>query len=117
MYAKQSRFLIFFLIFLTHCAKTESRVKTKYFYSDGENIRDSEGRIILLRGVNLSSAHKQRDKETGEFFPKWLTEYVFEEIASLGMNSIRFLVEWELTTVSDYLDKYTIMCIICVCIQ
>jgi endoglycosylceramidase len=58
-------------------------------HTDGGFLRDEAGRVVLLRGANVSGRSK-----TPPFLPfddpKW-----FDALAQWGMNAIRLLVTWE----------------------
>lgn len=68
---------------------------TPPFSAQSSKIVDGQGRDLLLRGVNLSNAHKWPDPKTGGYFPHWLRAEVFADIKAMGFNSVRFLVSWE----------------------
>ncbi len=76
------------------CAKESEKVST-FYRSDGRWIKDSTGRVLILRGMNVTGSNKWPDPETGKFFPSWLSPDDFKLIASWGYNSIRFLIIWE----------------------
>lgn len=59
-------------------------------WTDGEFIRDAQGRVLILRGVNLANASKG-----APFLPSWLTPDTFQDIAARGFNVVRFLIFWE----------------------
>ncbi|NOZ01282.1 MAG: cellulase family glycosylhydrolase [Deltaproteobacteria bacterium] len=75
-------------------------------WTDGEFIRDEHGRVLTLRGVNVSNASKG-----APFMPKWLGPESFQTIARAGFNVVRFLVFWEAVEPNegeydeDYLDR------------
>lgn len=56
---------------------------------EGGFIRDAEGRAVVLRGANVSNAHKR---------PPWFDFHGPEDFRRMrdewGMNSVRFLVSW-----------------------
>lgn len=90
------KFILFFsvMIVLTGCAKKKEEF-TSYYRSDGRWIKDSAGRVLILRGMNVTGSNKWPDPETGKFFPAWLSPDDFRQIASWGYNSVRFLIIWE----------------------
>jgi len=59
------------------------------FYVEGGAIRDPSGRTVIMRGVNLASAHKQKP---------YLSDFQPADYARLradwGLNALRFLVMW-----------------------
>jgi len=59
-------------------------------WTDGRFIRDAEGRVLVLRGVNLANASK-----SAPFLPSWLEPGTFADIARRGFNVVRFLIFWE----------------------
>ncbi len=66
-----------------------------FYRSDGRWLKDSAGRVLILRGMNVTGANKWPDPDTGKFFPSWLSPEDFRRIASWGYNSVRFLIIWE----------------------
>lgn len=76
------------------CAKKEEENPALY-HSDGRWLNDSSGRVLILRGMNVTGSNKWPDPETGKFFPAWLSPDDFKLIASWGYNSVRFLIIWE----------------------
>lgn len=79
---------------------------TGFVGTDGIHFRDESGRVLLLRGVNVSNGSK-----SAPFFPSWFKEEHFSMLASRGHNVVRFLVIWEAIEPEegvfdqDYLDK------------
>ena len=63
---------------------------TGFVGTDGVVFRDEEGRMLLLRGVNVSNASKGPP-----FFPQWFEPEHFQMLAERGTNVVRFLVIWE----------------------
>lgn len=59
------------------------------FYVDGGAIRDPSGRSVVMRGVNLAGAHKQKP---------YVSDFQPADYARIkndwGMNALRFLVSW-----------------------
>jgi len=78
-----------------NCAKKEGKGVQGFFYSDRQWIKDSTGRVVIPRGMNVTGSNKWPDPETGKFFPSWLSPDDFKLIASWGYNSVRFLIIWE----------------------
>src|SRR3990172_1763729 len=58
-------------------------------------LRDAQGRALLLRGINVSGASKWPDAVTGRFVPSWLGDDDWARIAGWGLDSVRFLLNWE----------------------
>lgn len=75
-------------------ACADAGVRGGRFETDGRWIRDAQGRVVLLRGINLSDEHK-RPSASGSFVPAWMGPDVFQEIASWGLNSLRLVISWE----------------------
>ncbi|MDD5222823.1 MAG: cellulase family glycosylhydrolase [bacterium] len=65
------------------------------FWTDGQWMRDAQGRVFISRGLNLSDDNKFPSPITGEFIPGWFHEDCFSEIASWGFNTVRFVLTWE----------------------
>ena len=61
---------------------------------DGARIADQAGRTVILRGVNVNGLgdYWQARPEIPSTIP--LTRADFDQIASLGLNSVRLLVHW-----------------------
>jgi endoglycosylceramidase len=59
------------------------------FYVEGGAIRDPSGRSVVMRGVNLAGAHKQKP---------YVSDFQPADYARIkndwGMNALRFLVSW-----------------------
>ncbi|HSO36656.1 MAG TPA: cellulase family glycosylhydrolase, partial [Labilithrix sp.] len=59
------------------------------YYVEGGAIHDPGGRTVIMRGVNLAGAHKQKP---------YVSEFQRADYARLrtdwGMNAIRYLVTW-----------------------
>ncbi len=68
----------------------------------GEHLRDAEGRALVMRGVNLASAHKHAPY-TDEF-----TFADYERLHAWGFRSLRFLITWAAIepTPGTYDDAY-----------
>ncbi len=66
---------------LIACGGVQPKVKNGF-------IREANGGILLLRGVNVSQAHKR-----APYFDD-TTDYSFVR-ETLGMNSVRFLLQWQ----------------------
>jgi endoglycosylceramidase len=63
---------------------------TGFVGSDGRYFRDEQGRLLLLRGINVSNGNKN-----APFFPAWMDKADFEAIGQRGLNVIRFVLQWE----------------------
>ncbi len=63
---------------------------TAFVGTDGAVFRDHEGRVLLLRGLNVSNKSK-----SAPFFPQWLTFQDVQRLRARGFNCVRFLVIWE----------------------
>ena len=71
------------------------RGDSSLFRTDGQWIRDTQGRVFISRGLNLSDDNKFPSPVTGEFIPDWFQADCFSEIASWGFNTVRFILTWE----------------------
>lgn len=63
---------------------------TAFVGTDGRWFRDDQGRVLLLRGANVSNQSKHPP-----FFPDWLVPADVQEMKRRGLNCVRFLVIWE----------------------
>lgn len=59
------------------------------FRTCGAHIRDPEGRVAILRGVNLAGAHKQAP------YTDVFTREDYARLHAWGFRTLRFLVMWE----------------------
>lgn len=57
--------------------------------AEGRWLRDGEGRVVFLRGINYSHLSKTPP------FTSWMRAEHFDRIASLGFNCVRLLLIWE----------------------
>lgn len=58
------------------------------FSVHGGFLRDSLGRIVVLRGVNLSTEHKKPP------YVGWHKAADFQKLSGWGFHSVRFLISW-----------------------
>lgn len=71
-------------------SSSEAPLLTKApFVVDDGFIKDEDGRVVILRGVNLSGKHKN-----APYFDFHTEADVAVVRDRLGMNSLRFLIEW-----------------------
>jgi len=70
------------------CATPPERVDPTWRVSEGF-IRDSRGRAVIMRGVNLSGAHKSKP-----YFGFHRAEDFLRVRQAWGLNSVRLLVSW-----------------------
>jgi len=79
---------------------------TGFVGADGKYFRDEQGRLLILRGVNVSNGNKG-----GPFFPKWFEQKHFDMLGGRGLNVVRFVLQWEAIEPEpgefdqEYLDK------------
>jgi endoglycosylceramidase len=67
--------------------------------TEGRWIKDQYGRILILRGANVTQGNK-----SPPFIAEWLTMEDFREIRDYGFNVVRFLIIWE--AVEPEKEKY-----------
>lgn len=81
------RLLLLALLALAACRP--QGIAPERFTVGGGHIRDGLGRALILRGMNVSQAHKA---------PPWFDFHQAEDFARMrtewGMNSVRLLLEW-----------------------
>ncbi len=65
-------------------------------WSDGTWLRDMQGRVIIVHGVNVSDAARYPPYQpfTTTSMPATETASVFDNIARAGFNGVRLIVEW-----------------------
>ena len=63
---------------------------TAFVGTDGRWFRDDQGRVLLLRGANVSNQSKHPP-----YFPEWISTDDVQEMKRRGLNCVRFLVIWE----------------------
>ncbi len=96
MLRRDNLFSLIFILLILFFGCSKNLEKASGFYrSDGSWLKDSEGRVLILRGMNVTGSNKWPDPDTGKFFPSWLSPDDFRRIASWGYNSVRFLIIWE----------------------
>jgi endoglycosylceramidase len=76
------------ILFMWGCSK-ESKMEIKSIHADGMWLRDREGRVVILRGINAGG-----DSKIPPFEP-FPTEASAEQIKSWGMNGARYVTVWE----------------------
>lgn len=86
LFVSVSLFLL--LIFVSNCSK-EKGMSRKSIYSDGLWLKDSQGRIVIMRGINAGG-----DSKIPPFEP-FPTEESAEQIRSWGLNVVRYVTVWE----------------------
>lgn len=74
---------------LAGCVPEDVPLPRKPFAVRDGFIRDEDGRVVVLRGVNLSGHHKN-----APYFDFHQPPDVADVRERLGMNSLRFLIEW-----------------------
>lgn len=81
------RWLLPLLVLLSACRPTGPAKET--FTTGGGHVRDGLGRALVLRGMNVSNAHKA---------PPWFDFHGPDDFLRIrrdwGFNSVRLLVEW-----------------------
>ena len=68
---------------------TPAPSKYKPFRAEGKWIRDAQGRVVFLRGLNYSNRSKRPP------FTTWMRESHFDQMAYMGCNAVRLLLSWE----------------------
>ncbi len=90
--------LILSWAFVAACGNTPTRT-TELLRTEGRWIVDSEGRVVILRGINVSERSKYPPffpgTGYGDSYTEANTSSVTALIRSWGMNAVRFLIIWE----------------------
>ena len=76
--------LLLLPILVAACAAPQRR----FVRAEGRWLRDPQGRVLILHGVNVASASKRPP-----YLP-WQSRDEFEQIARWGFNSVRLLTVW-----------------------
>ncbi len=79
----------FFIMTLMGCNVSHTIAVTKALHTDGPWIKDSYGRVVILRGINAGG-----DSKIPPFIP-FTTETSAEQIKGWGMNFVRYVTVWE----------------------
>jgi len=97
-------FLIPFISMLTKCSNSKTSTVYKALHTEGQWIVDSQGRVVILRGINAGG-----DSKIPPFIP-FTSETSAAQIKSWGMNLVRYVTVWEALEPTegvyntDYLD-------------
>ncbi len=71
------------------CSSNKTGSSYKALHTDGQWIKDQQGRVVILRGVNAGG-----DSKIPPFVP-FTSETSAEQIRSWGMNFVRYVTVWE----------------------
>ncbi len=82
-------FMMFFIISFSTCSSSKTGVPYKALHADGQWIKDSQGRVVILRGINAGG-----DSKIPPFIP-FASEASAAQIKSWGMNFVRYVTVWE----------------------
>jgi endoglycosylceramidase len=82
-------FLVSSLSMLTACSNNKAGITYKALHADGQWIKDSQGRVVILRGINAGG-----DSKIPPFLP-FTSETSAAQIKSWGMNFVRYVTVWE----------------------
>lgn len=87
---KISFYLFYFLVLILSIeCKKEQGMARKSIYADGMWLKDKDGRVVILRGINTGG-----DSKIPPFEP-FPTEQSAGQIHSWGMNVVRYVTVWE----------------------
>ncbi len=75
--------------FSAGCSTSHSGTSFKALHTDGPWIKDAEGRVVILRGVNAGG-----DSKLPPFLP-FTSETSASQLQSWGINCVRFVTVWE----------------------
>ena len=76
-------------IIIAGCSNNKTGAGYKALHADGQWIKDQQGRVVILRGVNAGG-----DSKIPPFIP-FTSETSAEQIKSWGMNLVRYVTVWE----------------------
>lgn len=69
--------------------KKEKEIQVKSIHAEGKWLKDRDGRVVILRGINAGGDSKI------PLFEPFPTEASAEQIKSWGMNVVRYVTVWE----------------------